>query len=237
MRISYLDTAFRAPSPSDSSESSRSPSPSPPRPQPFRAPLAPIQHPTLRQSRHYLRVVTPRTTTLTHFDTSSEAEPGLSYSSEYPQSFYSAVSPRTPRTPSPQPNMSQDIPDHNMPSASGSAPQPRAPSPSMSREEALAHLIAGAVACAMAGAQPIRSSGSSRITLAERPPMFDGEDKSKWSTWYDALTDYIGAYRSEFYSEERKVYYTISLLGKSDGSVCPASVWKRNWKKIGRAHV
>ena len=75
-----------------------------------------------------------------------------------------------------------------------------------------------------------RSSSSSKITLARAPPMFDGEDKSKWDTWYDTLTDYIGAYESEFDSDKKKVYYTISHLGKSDGSSCPATVWKKNWK-------
>ncbi|KAF8217677.1 hypothetical protein K438DRAFT_1952556 [Mycena galopus ATCC 62051] len=61
--------------------------------------------------------------------------------------------------------------------------------------------------------------------------MFDGKDKSKWETWHDTLTDYIGAYKLEFESDKRKIYYMISLLGKSDGSSCPATIWKRNWKR------
>jgi hypothetical protein len=61
--------------------------------------------------------------------------------------------------------------------------------------------------------------------------MFDGADKSKWDTWYDALTDYIGVYRQDFYSDERKILYTISLLGRSDNLPSPAAVWKRNWTR------
>ncbi|KAF8167024.1 hypothetical protein K438DRAFT_1983854 [Mycena galopus ATCC 62051] len=69
------------------------------------------------------------------------------------------------------------------------------------------------------------SNGSSKISLAKALPMFDSEDKSKWETWHDALTDYTGAYESEFDSNKRKVYYMISLLGKSDSSSCPAALY------------
>ncbi len=53
--------------------------------------------------------------------------------------------------------------------------------------------------------------------------MFDGSDKSKFDTFLDALSNYIWAYDSEFDSEKKKVAFTISLLGKADGTPCPAS--------------
>ncbi len=72
---------------------------------------------------------------------------------------------------------------------------------------------------------------ASRITLAKLPPSFDGNDKTKWDTWHEKLTTYMGAYKSEFNSEEKKIFFTLSLLGKEDGTPCPASNWARNWKR------
>lgn len=72
---------------------------------------------------------------------------------------------------------------------------------------------------------------ASRITLAQVPPSFDGYDKAKWETFFDALTTYIGAYESEFDSERKRIYFTLSLLRAEDGSACPASNWARNWKR------
>jgi hypothetical protein len=76
---------------------------------------------------------------------------------------------------------------------------------------------------------PLRTS-SSRITLAKMLPSLDGTDKSQWDTWYKKLTMYTGAYHSEFDSEEKKIFFTLLLLGKEGGSPCPASNWAQNWK-------
>lgn len=72
---------------------------------------------------------------------------------------------------------------------------------------------------------------SSKIVLAKTPPLFDGNDKSRWDTWYDALTTYVAAYGSEFNSEATKIFFTLSLLRDEDGKACPASNWVRNWKR------
>ncbi|KAF8172779.1 hypothetical protein K438DRAFT_1981267 [Mycena galopus ATCC 62051] len=117
--------------------------------------------------------------------------------------------------------------EQSHPSAEMPAPQARPATPSIA--EILAMVAEHAAQRAVKSIP--RSSSSSKISLAKVPPMFDGEDKSKWETWYDALTDYIGAYESDFGTDKRKIYFTISLLGKSDGSPCQATIWKRNWKK------
>ncbi|KAJ6459183.1 hypothetical protein C8R47DRAFT_1226722 [Mycena vitilis] len=77
---------------------------------------------------------------------------------------------------------------------------------------------------------------SSKITLAKMPPLFDGHDKSRWDTWYDALTTYVAAYGSEFNSEATKIFFTLSLLRDEEGKACPASNWVRNWKRVYLAY-
>ncbi|KAF8193467.1 hypothetical protein K438DRAFT_1761629 [Mycena galopus ATCC 62051] len=119
--------------------------------------------------------------------------------------------------------------DQDILSAEILAPQPRLASPRTVMAEMLAQIATNAAEQAVLSMP--RSSNGSKISLARMLPMFDGEDKSRWDTWQVALTDYIGAYESEFDSDKRKVYYTISLLEKSDSSSCPVAVWKRNWKK------
>ena len=74
-------------------------------------------------------------------------------------------------------------------------------------------------------------SRSSRISYARMPPMFDGLTKSNWETFVGALSNYIWAYESEFDSDKKKISFTISLLGKEDGSRCPASNWVQNWTR------
>jgi hypothetical protein len=61
--------------------------------------------------------------------------------------------------------------------------------------------------------------------------MFDGSDKAKWDTFFDALENYIWAYDSEFDTEKKKIAFTLSLLGRTDGTPSPASNWVRNWKR------
>lgn len=78
---------------------------------------------------------------------------------------------------------------------------------------------------------PTPRISSSRITLASLPPHFDGNDKSKWDTWKDALGNYIWAYEAEFRTPKTKIAFTISLLGSKDGTPSPASNWVRNWRK------
>lgn len=72
---------------------------------------------------------------------------------------------------------------------------------------------------------------ASKIILAATPPYFDGNNKSKWDTWNDALTTYIWAYKKEFVDDETKIIFTISLLGSKDGAPTPASNWVRNWRR------
>jgi hypothetical protein len=82
-------------------------------------------------------------------------------------------------------------------------------------------------------AMPTRPAAS-KIVLAQTPHAFDGQDKAKWETWWDTLSTYMAAYDSEFDSEKKKIFFTLSLLGNKEGSACPASNWVRNWK---RAHM
>jgi hypothetical protein len=63
------------------------------------------------------------------------------------------------------------------------------------------------------------------------PPCFDGHDKAKWETFADTLTMYLGAYESELDTDQRRIYFVLSLLRSEDGSNCPASNWARNWKR------
>jgi hypothetical protein len=63
------------------------------------------------------------------------------------------------------------------------------------------------------------------------PPCFDGHDKAKWETFGDALSTYMGAYASEFDSDNKKIFFVLSLLRAEDGTNCPASNWARNWKR------
>jgi hypothetical protein len=79
-----------------------------------------------------------------------------------------------------------------------------------------------------------RARISSKISYARLPPTFDGSDKAKWDTFNDALSNYIWAYDSEFDSEKKKISFTLSLLGREDGTPSPASNWVRNWR---RRHV
>ena len=76
-----------------------------------------------------------------------------------------------------------------------------------------------------------RGPTTSRISYARLPPMFDGSDKAKWDTFLDALLNYIWAYDSEFDSENKKIAFTLSLLGRTDGTPSPASNWVRNWRR------
>jgi hypothetical protein len=61
--------------------------------------------------------------------------------------------------------------------------------------------------------------------------MFDGEDKSKWEIFTGALSNYFWVYENEFDTDKKRIAFTTSLLGKADGSPCPASNWVRNWRK------
>lgn len=72
---------------------------------------------------------------------------------------------------------------------------------------------------------------SSKIVLAETPPHFDGNDKSRWESWYDTLSTYMAAYGSEFDSEHKKIFFTLSLLRDKERKACPASNWARNYKR------
>ncbi|KAJ7678409.1 hypothetical protein B0H17DRAFT_1206864 [Mycena rosella] len=60
---------------------------------------------------------------------------------------------------------------------------------------------------------PAPRTGSSKITLAKTPFIFDGNDKSKWNAWIEALKNYMWAYGEEFPSQKAKIAFTISLLG------------------------
>lgn len=71
---------------------------------------------------------------------------------------------------------------------------------------------------------------SSKVILATQPPLFDG-DKSKWNNFYDSVTTYIAAYDTDFDTEKKKIWFTISFLRKENGGDCTASDWVRNWKK------
>jgi hypothetical protein len=72
---------------------------------------------------------------------------------------------------------------------------------------------------------------SSRITLAHTPPMFNALTKSKWDTFFKTLDNYLWAYKSKFDMDKKKISFTISLMGKEDGTLCPASNWVRNWRR------
>jgi hypothetical protein len=53
---------------------------------------------------------------------------------------------------------------------------------------------------------------SSKIVLAQVPRSFNGQDKAKWDTFFDALTTYIGAYDSEFDMLEFDMFNQVALL-------------------------
>lgn len=72
---------------------------------------------------------------------------------------------------------------------------------------------------------------NSKIALAEKPPRFDGEDKTKWENFTQTLSTYFWVYEAEFSSDKSRIAYTLSLLGRADGANCPASNWARNWRK------
>ncbi|CAK5273427.1 unnamed protein product [Mycena citricolor] len=52
-------------------------------------------------------------------------------------------------------------------------------------------------------------SGHHHITLAAKPPYFNG-DKSKYMGFVDSCTTYIGAYWSEFSHNETKILFILS---------------------------
>jgi hypothetical protein len=79
--------------------------------------------------------------------------------------------------------------------------------------------------------RPATPAARSKVALAEKPPRFDGEDKSKWENFTQALSTYFWVYEMEFASDKNKIAYTLSLLGRSDGANCPASNWAQNWRK------
>ncbi|KAJ7909311.1 hypothetical protein B0H13DRAFT_2330478 [Mycena leptocephala] len=64
-------------------------------------------------------------------------------------------------------------------------------------------------------ALPLRPT-TSRIVLARMPPCFDGHDKAKWETFADTLTMYLGAYESELDTDQRRIYFVLSLLRSED---------------------
>lgn len=78
---------------------------------------------------------------------------------------------------------------------------------------------------------PAAPAISSKVALAEKPPRFTGEDKTKWANFVEALSTYFWVYETEFASDKNKIAFTLSLLGKADGATCPASNWARNWRK------
>jgi hypothetical protein len=41
----------------------------------------------------------------------------------------------------------------------------------------------------------------------------------------------MGAYQAEFHHDSVKIFFTLSLLRRTDGKVCPAANWARNWKR------
>ena len=71
---------------------------------------------------------------------------------------------------------------------------------------------------------------SSRVTFAAMPPFFSGE-KSLYEDFYEAVTTYIAAYSDELKTDKQRIFFTLSLLRKADGTQCTASDWVKNWKK------
>ena len=54
--------------------------------------------------------------------------------------------------------------------------------------------------------------------------------------FWDALSTYLGAYQSEFDTDKKIIFFTLSLLRAEDGTACPASNWARNWKRSHLQH-
>lgn len=78
-------------------------------------------------------------------------------------------------------------------------------------------------------ALPLKPTTLSKNVLAQVPPPFDSHNKAKWETFHNTLTAYVAAYELDFDSD-RKIFFTLSLLWKGDGTVCPVSNWVQNWK-------